>query len=88
MHDVVVILEKDKLSHPLLYNCNILVPCAAINYQNINTSFCTKGVERKLRIWTQRRLGKEVLAHAEIAKRLEESGVLSTRATKKLIKKL
>ena len=28
---------------------------------------------------------EEVLAHAEIAKRLEESGVLSTRAMKKLI---
>ena len=30
---------------------------------------------------------KEVLAHAEIAKRLEESGVLSSRAMKKLSEK-
>ena len=33
------------------------------------------------------KLEEEVLAHAEIAIRLEESGVLSTRAMKKLIKK-
>ena len=31
-----------------------------------------------------KKLEEEVLAHAEIAKRLEESGVLSTRAMKKL----
>ena len=33
------------------------------------------------------KLEEEVLAHAEIAKRLEESGVLSTRAMKKLSEK-
>ena len=33
------------------------------------------------------KLEKEVLAHAEIAIRLEESGVLSTRAMKKLSEK-
>ena len=33
------------------------------------------------------KLEEEVLAHAEIAKRLEESGVLSTRAMKKLVEK-
>ena len=33
------------------------------------------------------KLDEEVLAHAEIAKRLEESGVLSTRAMKKLSEK-
>ena len=33
------------------------------------------------------KLEEEMLAHAEIAKRLEESGVLSTRAMKKLSEK-
>ena len=33
------------------------------------------------------KLEEEVLAHAEIAKRLDESGVLSTRAMKKLSEK-
>ena len=33
------------------------------------------------------KLEEEVLAHAEIAKRLEESGVLLTRAMKKLSEK-
>ena len=33
------------------------------------------------------KLGEEVLAHADIAIRLEESGVLSTRAMKKLSEK-
>ena len=32
------------------------------------------------------KLEEEVLAHAEMAKRLEESGVLSTRAIKSLVK--
>ena len=36
---------------------------------------------------SKEKLEEEVLAHAEIAKRLEESGVLSTRAMKKLSEK-
>ena len=36
---------------------------------------------------TAEKLEEELLAHAEIAKRLEESGVLSTRAIKNLSEK-
>ena len=45
--DTVVVLEEGNLPHPRLPQCNMMLPCHALNRRHLYTANCTKGAESK-----------------------------------------